>query len=73
MNSPVISLRISPLILAAVRAEIERLNRRPTEAPVDLTNFISVAISERLDKLARGRKKRPYRNVFKRPKQVASE
>jgi hypothetical protein len=47
-GSPIISLRLSPLVLAAVDAAIERGNKYRTAAPWTRTAWIHAAIHEKL-------------------------
>lgn len=62
-NSPTVTFRIAPLLLEAVKSEIERYNRNPLNEPMDMTRFIAFAISERLSKVARSNTKRPKKRV----------
>lgn len=57
-GSPRVTVRITPLILASVNAEIERLNLNPLNEPWNMTAFINAAIVEKIAHSQRSRKKR---------------
>lgn len=66
-GSPTITVRMNPSNLAALQAEIERLNRNPLREPWTLTAAVNKAIEEWIAKNTRGRQRRPYKGVFKKP------
>lgn len=47
-GSPTVTFRIAPLLLAALRAEIERYNQNPMNEQHTMTTFVNQAIVEKL-------------------------
>jgi hypothetical protein len=56
--SPTVTFRIAPLLLASVRSEIERLNRNPLAEQWTISDFITVALVEKVALNTRRRKTR---------------
>ena len=57
-GTPHISLRIDPAVLAAIDAEVERVNRSKGDQAYNRTTFILHAVHEKVEKLKRGRNRR---------------
>jgi hypothetical protein len=68
MKSPTVTFRISPLLLAAARAALERYNRNPQTEPLDMTGLCNIAISDKIAHWDRSRKKR--RGKLREPKRA---
>ncbi len=47
-GSPTVTVRVKPIRLAALLAEVERLNRNPLGEPWTVSRFIAKAIDEKL-------------------------
>lgn len=57
-GSPRVSLRLTPLILARVKEEVQRLNYNPLVEQLTMTTYITQAIMEKIAHSERGRKTR---------------
>jgi len=62
-NSPIVSIRVPPLWLAAIDAEIQRVNaRRKNRSPITRTTWILEACAQRMNHLSRS--KRPSKPII---------
>jgi hypothetical protein len=57
-GSPRITIRLSPLFLAAVESAVKLFNEKNFEHPEDISKFIQKAIAEKLAHRARSRYRR---------------
>lgn len=67
MNSPTVTVRLSPLLLSAVKHEVKQSQSKKQVEPLTMTRFVEIAIIERLAKLSRDRtRKRRTRSPARR-------
>lgn len=70
-GSPRIILRVPPLLLAAVDAEIERTNKNVKLAPFCRSTWVLAAIIAKLNHAERSRKKRAKQKSVRQPAALA--
>lgn len=67
-GSPVVKCRVKPHLVAAIEADIIRLNRLPQHGAMTVTEWLLAAIAEKLDHPHRSRKAGKKRRVSKQCK-----
>ncbi len=66
-GSPIITFRLSPILLRQIAAYLERRGEQGHVNAMDRSAFIVKAIEEKLDKHARAAKKRPTKKTGGKP------
>jgi len=70
-GTPIVPIRVNPILLRAMDAEIAKINKCWKVIPYNRTTFILSAIRERIKHLERSRKKRPKaKNILDNPQSV---
>jgi len=73
MNSPTVTVRVAPLLLASVEAAIKAHNSHPLVEPHTMSSWINAAMAAKLDHIKRGRQKRKQSpKSSKRPASTAN-
>jgi len=58
-GNPIVQIRLEPSTISKIESSIHSSNLRRQDSPYDLSSWIRHAIKEKLDKLARAKKKSP--------------